>query len=339
MNRWVPLLAGAALAVLCAGCAGRSAGEAGAFSPAAMPASVPLVEPETRSPLAGTIVAGDYYGNIIQYVEPKTGKLKYQIAGKSSKVSYPSAIAVDRHRNTYVLGHFDNAANHEIFEILVFDARAPLQKHPKPTRTIVGSNTRLSGGHLAVDSVGRIYVAVQTPANAILVFAKNASGNVAPQTVVTGALTQLAGTSGIAIARDGTMRVAVDGKVLTFAKNATGNAAPVATLDAGASTATLGSLAYDSNGTLLVADYSGAVYGFAATASGTDAPLWTLAGSRTAFGEVFSAVADQNGYLYVSFLTAASLGEVGIYRPGGGNKRPIRHLSFNFPGSQIAAMP
>ncbi|HTA38629.1 MAG TPA: hypothetical protein VK760_06115, partial [Candidatus Acidoferrales bacterium] len=280
----------------------------------------------------------DYYGNAVRYVAPKTGKLLFQLSGKTAKLSYPAAVAVDRHHNTYVLGHFDNASNREVFEILVFDANAPLTKHPKPSRVIVGSHTRLAYGNLAVDAAGRIYVTVQNPANAILVFAKGANGNVAPKATIAGSLTQLAGTEGIAIAPDGTIHVATIGKVLTFAKTASGNVAPVATLNAGASSATLTGLAYDASGNLLVADDDRAVYAYVAAASGSDAPLWTLHGPRTKMLQTYSAVADKDGYLYVSF-EAANTGEVGIYKPGGGNLRPIAHLAFSFPSDQIAAMP
>lgn len=312
------------------GCASQPLGSGG-------PAGLPPAAVAAASPLSGLVVIPDYNGNAISYVAPQTGAVRYTLGGTSTRLAYPSAVAVDNKRNTYVLGHYDTKAGGEAYEILVYDAQAPLRAHPRPVRVIAGSHTGLSSGALAVDPGGNVYLTEQTPANAVLVFAPDARGNVAPVRTIAGASTQLAQTQGIVVGRDRKIRVCTYNGVLTFAASANGDVAPIATLDA-PSAAHLTGLSVDSHGELIVADYNGKVYAFAATASGSAAPLWTLAGNRTRLAAVYSAVADTNGYVYASAVNA-SVAHVGIYPPGGGNAAAVKRLTFSFPVFQMALMP
>jgi hypothetical protein len=338
MKRGISLLSAAALAAFAAGCAGPGAGGARALPVAPAAVADASRAPDAASPLAGAIVATDYSLATVSYLAPKTGKLLYQLAGKSTKLSNPSAVAVDRHRNTYVLAHYSNAANQDVYEILEFDAKAPLQAHPKPVRVISGPNARLSSGALAVDSAGRIYATEQSPSNAVLVFGPKASGNAAPKRVITGADTQLAQTYGIAVAHDGTIHVATLGAVLTFAATANGDAAPVSTLSIGGGTGQATGVFFDTHGHMIVSEYAGAVDEYAATAAGSDAPLWTLAGNRTQLASTYTAVTDRNGFVFASYINGSAAG-VGIFKPGGGNAAASKHLPFSFPGFQMAVMP
>ncbi|NNM98512.1 MAG: hypothetical protein HKL91_01770 [Candidatus Eremiobacteraeota bacterium] len=108
-----------------------------------------------------------------------------------------------------------------------------------PSSAIVGSLTLLGSPRgVAVASNGAIYVADPSAVGigpAVLVFAANATGNVAPTAIISGSSTGLIAPSDVKIDASGNIYVADSGanKVFVFAPGATGNVAPKASLSVG----------------------------------------------------------------------------------------------------------
>jgi len=108
-----------------------------------------------------------------------------------------------------------------------------------PSSAIVGSLTHLGSPRgVAVASNGAIYVADPSAVGigpAVLVFAANATGNVAPTAIISGSSTGLIAPSDVKIDASGNIYVADSGanKVFVFAPGATGNVAPKASLSVG----------------------------------------------------------------------------------------------------------
>lgn len=189
-----------------------------------------------------------------------------------------------------------------------------------PTRTISGSNTGI--GSIPTDIVylfglDQIAVSDYVPgdlkfAKRIQVFARTASGNVAPVRVIQGAATQLAlcnaRSAGITTDNTGTeIIIGCFNQVLTFSATANGDVAPVRRI-AGFATTLSGisdvAFLFGEQGqpsTLVVTQFSGStsLARFDASASGDVAPLSTL--SSTALTQARSVATEtitllQDGY-------------------------------------------
>ena len=108
-----------------------------------------------------------------------------------------------------------------------------------PSSAIVGSLTHLGSPRgVTVASNGAIYVADPSAVGigpAVLVFAANANGNVAPTAIIAGSSTGLIAPSDVKVDANGNIYVADSGanKVFVFAPGATGNVAPKASLSVG----------------------------------------------------------------------------------------------------------
>ncbi|MDR5698181.1 MAG: hypothetical protein QN135_10830 [Armatimonadota bacterium] len=155
-----------------------------------------------------------------------------------------------------------------------------------PVRLIAGPLTRLrGGGGVAVDRVGSVVVA--TPDDRVLVFARDASGNVAPVREIYGDLTLLAWPMGVAV--DDTLRIYVANylvsRIIVYAAAANGNVGPERVIE-GPDTWLDGpvDIAVDRAGRLYVTNCSAigdaSVTVYAADATGNARPLRRIAGRR-----------------------------------------------------------
>ena len=211
-----------------------------------------------------------------------------------------------------------------------------------PIALIYGSNTQMGRAlGFAVSPARRIYVAgwLKNATDALFQFAPDASGNVAPQTVITGPATQLSNPSDVAVDKAGNMWVAnQDNATITeYAPTASGNAAPKLTL--GGSATGLHSpwrLIFDAAGNLwvtnrlqqnsTVTEYAAAALPQTSTQPVNLAPTATLASAsvQTATGLAF----DPLGGLHVADIANARL--VG-FAPGAPNGNPAP--AWNIAGS------
>jgi hypothetical protein len=121
--------------------------------------------------------------------------MEAQIGGSNTGLIAPGTVAVDASLNVYVF---------DLQTATLSEFAAGAHGNVAPIRTISGSNTGLSGGNgfsfgLAVSKAsGEIFVS-NPGSNAILGFAANAAGNVAPIQTIAGSATGLSDPLGIAI--------------------------------------------------------------------------------------------------------------------------------------------
>ncbi len=124
-----------------------------------------------------------------------SGTMEAQIGGSNTGLAAPGTVAVDASLNVYV---FDSKT------ATISEFAAGATGNVAPIRTISGSNTGLNNGDgfyfgLAVSKTsGDIFVS-NSASNAILVFAANASGNVAPIQTIAGSATELSVPLGLAV--------------------------------------------------------------------------------------------------------------------------------------------
>ena len=125
-----------------------------------------------------------------------SGTMQAQIGGSNTGLIAPATVAVDASFNVYV---FDAETD------TISEFAAGATGNVAPIHTISGSNTGLSDGGgfkfgLAVSQTsGDIFVS-NPVSNSILVFAANATGNVAPIQTIAGSATKLSEPVGVALA-------------------------------------------------------------------------------------------------------------------------------------------
>ena len=179
-----------------------------------------------------------------------------------------------------------------------------------PVRTIAGDLTQLAdSANVAVGADGRLYV-VSYPAPSqpikILVFAPDATGNTAPERVITGANTKLDDTKSLAVGPDGSIYVIQDdaslnGRILVFAPGADGDVAPLRTIT-GSKTGLISpeDAAVDAAGNIFVSEWNpGFVNVYSKTANGNVAPFRTLKLSNPELWQATRLDVDHLGYVYV----------------------------------------
>ena len=221
------------------------------------------------------------------------------VAGPSTGLVGAVSLAVDAAGKMYVAGSIPCAACTSATHpgIMVFAAGANGDAAPQqsiaPDAYPAVDNTGLDAGDLAVgvDAGGNIYAA-DSYSQKVLVFAPNATGNVAPLRVLMGDKTTLSGCVGVAFDGAGNLYIAnYNGMSVTvYPPGASGNLAPTATI-AGDQTGIgyLSTIAVDSAGTIWASgqavDSTGrmrsAILRFAPGASGNLAPAAALAGGDT----------------------------------------------------------
>jgi NHL repeat-containing protein len=190
---------------------------------------------------SGTIYVGDDTstaqfpgGQVAVFAPGSSGNVTpiRRIAGVNPNFHAPTGVWLDAAGNIYVadstIGFIGIPPDIQVFATGSTGNVASI-------RTIIGSNTGLSGPEgVVVDSVGQLYVA-NAGNNSIAIFAPNASGNVAPIRTISGPTTLLDAPSGLALDAAGYLYVgSANGSraapVLVFAPGASGNAAPVQTI-------------------------------------------------------------------------------------------------------------
>jgi hypothetical protein len=160
-----------------------------------------------------------------------------------------------------------------------------------PTTTIEGSKTRLSGGPIAVDSSGAIYVAERNSfgIGRVLIFAAGSNGNIPPTHVLTGPATGLIYPTAIAFNSAGDLFVAnYSGggngptPLLEFAPEEYGNAKPIAVISS--IVGIVIGIAFDSKDDIYVAEQGNRFAGVAEYPAGSDGnvpPTRTISGALT----------------------------------------------------------
>lgn len=178
-----------------------------------------------------------------------------------------------------------------------------------PTLTLAGPTTQLSNPEgIAFDAAGSMYVlnAPSGAAHAITVYARDATGDVAPLRVIAGAKTLLDAAYGdIAFDAVGNIVVHTARAVLRFNAGASGNVAP-ASLITGINPPIANGFAFDPAGNLYVigaatvpTDTTGNVLVFASGAKGAATPIRSIGGSSTGIINALGVRLDAAGNAYV----------------------------------------
>jgi hypothetical protein len=210
------------------------------------------------------------------------------IAGLSTGLASPVGLAIDKSDNIYV-ANCGSDCNYGPPGSPSIEEFAPGSNgNVAPIRTIAGTQTQLSGGHvngIALDGRGAIYVA-RAP-SAVNVYSPKARGNVGPSRVITGALTQIDNPIGVAAGRDGLyVNAAYNGYINVFSHRATGDIAPRHLLytswpKGGPSNGSSSGLDIAPDGTLYVTGYTPLIAQFAPAAKRHTQPLTEIYGANT----------------------------------------------------------
>ena len=257
------------------------------------------------------------------------------IAGPSTGLQFPSAIAVDATGNRYVA---DRAAD----SVSAFAGNA--RGNSAPFRTIAGMRTGLNlPTGIALDRSGDVYV-VNRSGNAITVYRPAANGNARPNRTIAGSATELNGPTSIALDDRQNIYVTNLGEqsVAEFAPAANGNVAPLRVIR-GKRTRLTGAfgIAVDRAGTVYVvnSDDSGieGVLIFGATAKGNVAPSRIIAGSATELETPSGVAVDESGRIFVSDHGGNStVGAIRVYATDAkGNAAP----AYSIAGSATRLRP
>lgn len=145
------------------------------------------------------------------------------IVGASSQLNSPIGLHVDRVNNELFVRNFGGT------QILIFDLDA--DGNVPPIREISGPATgvSLAATDLFVDSVhDEILLANRAQEGAVLIFARGASGNVAPVRTIRGPSTGLTNPYGIFVdIENDEIYTAGSQEILVFDRSASGDAAPI----------------------------------------------------------------------------------------------------------------
>jgi DNA-binding beta-propeller fold protein YncE len=208
----------------------------------------------------------------------------------------------------------------------------------KPLADITGTKADLQASDVAADGKGNIYVSDGTDYGAsedtVTVYAKGATGNVAPIQTISGSKTGLDAPQGIALDPvNGDIYIAnTNGKSVTvYASNANGNVAPAATIS-GSLTKLFApwGIALDSDGNIYVANSGGAgITVFAAGANGNVAPLRLIKGTKTELDDAERLALDSSTNVYVTnYIISNGKDSVNAYAAGAnGNVKPISKIA------------
>jgi sugar lactone lactonase YvrE len=225
-----------------------------------------------------------------------------------------------------------------------------------PVRTIAGKLTRMTAATgLALDRQGRIYVSNLgggdedgVEISTVLVFAPDASGDVAPVRTIGGRATRLVRPTGVAVGEDGTVYVTNGGvynddrgSVRIYPAEAGWDDPPVRTLiGSGTRFVAPGSIALDDADTLYVMSRARRrVTVHAPDAEAGAAPVRLLEGPAVNLLNPAGLALDREGRLYVADSRTATginaygadLGAVLVYRAGAtGNEAPVRGIIGSF---------
>jgi hypothetical protein len=237
------------------------------------------------------------HSNVAVFAPGPNGNVAPQrtIAGSSTELHAPAAIALDGTGNLYALDMYDAASGcsnptQGCWTINVYAAGA--DGNAAPLRTIRGPATKLYNAFgLAADGGGNTYVADGYHVNCcVTVYAAGASGNVKPLRTIQGSRTHLAVPVGIALDARGDVYVLnAEGSptrsVTVYGPGAHGDVKPIRMIvgqKTGLYAAPVG-IAVDGSGRLYVlqSGTGNSISVFAPGANGDVAPVRVIAGSKT----------------------------------------------------------
>jgi len=249
------------------------------------------------------------------------------VSGNLTTLNFVTSITADGTGNLYVA----NAAT----SVSVFAPRP--NGNVAPIRILGGANTGILGAaDLTVDAQGDLYVANCGNcmgfggAEAVIVFAPGASGNVAPLREITGANTTFFGTTAVGLDSTGNIYAArsfgPNPAILIFPPGATGNVAPSGSIG-GANTGLNNPLCLilDSLNELYVCNANNTITVYAAGATGNVAPIRTIGGGNTGLSLPDQIGIDAFRNIYVA---NANNNSITVYPPNAnGNVTPTNTVA------------
>lgn len=256
------------------------------------------------------------------------------IAGPSTQLSQPIAIAFDSKSNAYVTNLPPGAC---VQCVTVFAPGAT--GNAAPSDTICGPATGLDSPFgIAIDAADNIYV-VNSGNDSVTIYKAGAKGNVSPASTIRGPRTGLRFPDGIAVDANGKIYVSNStspgGTIQVYAAGASGDVAPIATIGGdrtGLSEAS--GIAIDSVGNVYVANSNGGSGGngsvtvYAAGENGNVAPTAVITGPDTQVNLPSGVAVDSMSSIYVT----TSQGVVVFQRGANGDMLPIRSIAGSNTG-------
>lgn len=233
------------------------------------------------------------------------------LVGPETGLIGPMSVAVDSQGMRYVSNGFGKG-------IRVYAPNA--SGNAAPVRAIEGPATLIKNSDgIAVDADGYVYVSDTNGAGTakILVFAPDASGNVAPARVIAGSNTQLSWPRQLAVDDVGRLYVADSAAdaIAVFAPGASGNISPLRRIVGDATM--LGyprGIALSRENAVSVTNYDNdSITTYAPGASGNVAPIRTITGTATGVDGPWTLASDTHDNLYAINLTDASA--VNVFAP------------------------
>lgn len=209
------------------------------------------------------------------------------IAGPATLLSFPLGIAVDPENDEIVVRNFGASTN----EVLTFARTAA--GDVAPLRVLGGELTEIEteAVDLALDTVNdQIIVSSRDTdgsLDAVLVFPRTATGNVAPTRKIQGAATTLTSPYGIAVDTVHDELLVIDSgaasRILVFARTASGNVAPLRQISPSPSIFGLTGIGLDLERDEIIVASGGAslLAAFSRTANGVTPPLRVVVGPST----------------------------------------------------------
>jgi hypothetical protein len=296
-------------------------------------------------------------------------------AGSSST---PSTPVVPQHGATSIIVTEQGVQN-----LMVFPSTADGSVMPS-TQLVFPENDRPDKGDVTprlctIDSSGNIWVTANLLGggegpNYVARYAPNASGNTAPEEMITGAtlpggVNQILQVSAVAVGTSGQIYVVngnavlppgINGQILIFPAGAQNVATPVGVLE-GTQTQLAGpvGIVLAGDGTLYVSNegadsstFDGSITVYAPGAQGNAAPTRVISGQNTGLVDPVGMALDSAGYLYVAngYFVPDQMdnndftltGEVLVFAPGAsGDVAPVRTISgsktlFSKPAHGVA---
>jgi sugar lactone lactonase YvrE len=224
-----------------------------------------------------------------------------------------SAVATDASGQIYVAGYLPTSVL-AVIEVYAAGATGTAT----PVRTI-DTPSLYTPTAMAIDSSGSLYT-VNPNDGDLYVYANTASGVATPTRIISGSLTQLDLSEGVAVDASGNIYVAsafigasnATGAVYVFSPTANGNAAPIRTIT-NANGLFLGE-GIDASGNLylsldtIAVPYTGAIVEYAAGANGAAMPTRTIIGTATGLTTAGGVSVDGAGNIYVANQTQTANG-------------------------------
>jgi hypothetical protein len=215
------------------------------------------------------------------------------------------AVATDAAGQIYVAGYLPSSS-FAVIEVYAAGASGAAT----PVRTIV-TPSLYAPSAMAIDAGGSLYT-VNPDDGEVYVYSSTASGAATPTRIISGSLTQLNESEGVAVDGSGNIYVAsaivsgsnATGAVYVFSSTANGNVAPIRTIT-NANGIFLGE-GIDAGGNIylsldtITAPYTGAIVRYGPGVSGAATPARIIAGTATGLTTAGGVSVDAAGNIYVA---------------------------------------